>query len=456
MAVMAASPKSPKPVNRERIAWLVSITVVAVLALRLPGSFGQRDDDYQFVRTLVDIHRQVMVNYADPVDEERLREAAIAGMLSQLDAFSEFVPPRLSQEFNRSLEGTFLGVGIQLNQLESGVIEIVTPVDGSPAFEAGVQAGDQIRRVNGEDIAGLRLPEVISRIRGPAGTTVTLTVRRVTGEELDLTMPRAEFVVPTIKGFSRTADNAWNYWVREEPRIAYVRITQFTSDTTASLEPVLRRLVEEGMQGLVIDLRFNPGGRLDQAISVADLFLDSGTIVSTRGRNRPETTIRASAENTLPRFPIAVILNEASASASEILAGALADNRRAAVVGTRSYGKGSVQEVIPLPGRGGDLKLTTSYYFLPSGRRVHRMRDATEWGVEPTVPVTMEPAALRMVWEDRLAMENFRPPASSNGTSPAAPSTQPSRPSTRPTDTQLEHAVSTVLAMIMFTPPQAP
>lgn len=451
--------------NRERLAWLVCVVVLTVLALRLPGSFGQRDDDYQFVRTLVDIHRQVVVNYVDPVDETALRDAAVAGMLSQLDPFSEFIPPRLAQEFNRSLEGTFLGVGIQVNQLESGAVEVVTPVDGSPAFEAGVQAGDRILKVNGEDITGLRLPEVVSKIRGPAGTKVTLLLRRVTGEEVELTMPRAEFVVPTIKGYSRTEDNAWNYWVREQPKIAYVRITQFTPDTTASLEPLLRRLLGEGMQGLVLDLRFNPGGRLDQAISVADLFLDSGVIVSTRGRNRPETVVRASADNTLPRFPMAVILNEASASASEILAGALADNRRAAIVGTRSYGKGSVQEIIPLPGRGGELKLTTAYYYLPSGRLVHRMRDATTWGVEPTVPVPLEPNQARQVWEARLAMENFRPPAAGPATTPEGDGSPPpgatppteggpttGGPTTRPLDVQLEHAVTTVLAMLMFTP----
>lgn len=458
-------------INRERLAWVLCVAVLTVLTLRLPGSFGQRDDDYQFVRTLVDIHRQVVVNYVEPVDESALRDAAVAGMLSRLDPFSEFIPPSLTQEFNRSLEGTFLGVGIQVNQLESGAVEVVTPVEGSPAFEAGVQAGDRILRVNGEDITGLRLPEVVSKIRGPAGTRVTLLLRRVTGEELELTMPRAEFVVPTLKGYRRTADNSWNYWVREQPKVAYIRITQFTPDTTASLEPLLRRLLAEGMQGLVLDLRFNPGGRLDQAISVADLFLDAGVIVSTRGRNRPETVIRATAENTLPKFPMAVIINEASASASEILAGALADNRRAAIVGTRSYGKGSVQEVIPLPGRGGELKLTTAYYYLPSGRLVHRMRDATTWGVEPMVNVPLEPPQARAVWEARLAMENFRPPSGPRSGSPGGPTragqaeTQPAaevterspEAATSPAgagvvDTQLEHAVTTVLAMLMFSP----
>src|SRR6476619_6243277 len=175
--------------NREKLAWLVSIGLIAVLALQIPGSLATRDDDYSFVRTLVDIHRQVSSNYVENVDEQDLREAAINGMLGELDPFSVYVPPAKQEDFDRMLENSFKGVGIQLDQRpEGGPIEVVTPIDGSPAFRAGVQAGDIILKVNGESIEGLRLPEVIKKIAGKIGTEVKLFVRHVTGEEAELKM----------------------------------------------------------------------------------------------------------------------------------------------------------------------------------------------------------------------------------------------------------------------------
>lgn len=437
--------------RRERTAWAVSTAAIALLALYLPGSLAQREDDYRFVRTLVDIHRQVTVNYVEPVDESKLREAAIAGMLTVLDPFTAYVPPAEEKAFNQALEGSFEGVGIQLNQLPDGKIEVVTPIDGSPAFKAGVQAGDVIVKVNGEDTAGKRLDEVITRIKGPSGSDVTLTVRRETaGKEaaaalIDLKMQRTEFVVPTIKGFDRNADNTWNFWVSGEPKVAYVRLTQFTGDTFPALEQVVRKLADEGMRGLILDVRFNPGGRLDQAIQVADLFLDQGTIVSTKGRNRPESVITAS-PSAGPSWtgPMAVIINGQSASASEVLAGALSDNRRAVVVGTRSYGKGSVQEVIKLDGNTGELKLTSAYYYLPSGRLVHRKKDSTEWGVEPNIPVPVDEAKLPDIWRARIDRENFRRP-------PGAPATVPAtQPAQEVVDEQLRQALHTVTALVMF------
>src|SRR5262245_54725213 len=186
--------------NRERIAWGVSIVLIGVLAFSIPGTLAQRDDDYAFVRTLVDIHRRVSANYVDSVDESKLRSGAIDGMLGELDPFSVFVPPARQEEFDRMLEGSFKGVGIQLNQLDDGRVEVVTPIDGSPAFKAGVMAGDIITKVNGESIEGQRLPEVVKKIGGPLGTEVKLTVKHVTGEEPELTMTREEIVVPTVKG----------------------------------------------------------------------------------------------------------------------------------------------------------------------------------------------------------------------------------------------------------------
>src|SRR4051812_29947471 len=185
--------------NRERLAWTVSVVLIGLLAFQLPGSLAQRDDDYAFVRTLVDIHRRVAANYVDSIEESKLREGSIEGMLNELDPFSVYVPPAQQESFDRMLEGSFKGVGIQLNQTDDGRIEVVTPIDGSPAFKAGVQAGDLILKVNGDSTEGLRIPDVIKKIAGPLGSEVRLTVKHATGEEADLTMTREEVVMPTVK-----------------------------------------------------------------------------------------------------------------------------------------------------------------------------------------------------------------------------------------------------------------
>src|SRR5436190_1071182 len=222
--------------NRERLAWTISVILVALLAFQLPGSFAQREDDYSFVRKLVDIHRRVSANYVEPVDENKLRDGAISGMLNELDPYSVYVPPANQEAFDQMLEGSFKGVGIQLNQLDDGRVEIVTPIEGSPAFKAGVQAGDIIVKVNGEALENLRISQVQDKIRGPLGSEVRLTVRHLTGEERELTMTREEVTLPTVKGYQRKPDNTWDYYVCDDPKIAYVRVTQFTPDTVEAVK----------------------------------------------------------------------------------------------------------------------------------------------------------------------------------------------------------------------------
>lgn len=437
--------------NRERLAWSICLVLILVLAFQLPGhssSSSDRDDDYAFVRTLVDIHRRVTENYVDPIDQSKLRAGAIDGMLGQLDPFSVYVPPARQEDFDSMLEGSFQGVGIQLNQLDDGRVEVVTPIDGSPAFKAGVEAGDIIEKVNGESIDGLRLPDVVKKITGPLGTKVKLLVRHVTGEEAELTMAREEVVVPTVKGYSRKQDNTWDWYVCDNPKIAYIRIIQFTPDTYDNVKNALTPLIGH-MQGLILDLRFNPGGRLDQAVKILNLFVDHGVLLSTKGRNRAEQIITADGRDTLPKFPMAVLINEHSASASEIVAGSLMDNKRAIVIGTRSYGKGSVQEVIPLEDNDGELKLTVAYYYLPSGRLVHRKKDATDWGVDPQIVVPMDAEAEAKLLRDRYEQEMFKRPVKKPTSQPA---TNPvAGPATQPVlDVQLQRAVDTMVALTVL------
>ncbi len=444
--------------NRERVAWIVCICVLALFALQVPGSNASRDDDYAFVRKLVDIHRQVAANYVEPINEDKLRDGAIDGMMAELDPFSIYIPPAEQEGFDRMLEGSLKGVGIQLDMTDDGKVEVVTPIDDSPALKAGVMAGDVVLKVNGENVEGLKINEVIKRIAGPVDSKVTLTVRRVTGEEATLSMTRQEIVVPTVKGFGRKADNSWDFYISNDPKIGYIRITQFTPDTYDRLKNALvgadadiddpktyKGLIGEGMQALILDLRYNPGGRLDQAIKVVDMFVDKGVIVSTKGRNRPEHKEVAHAEGTLPHFPMVVLVNEHSASASEIVAGSLMDNKRALVMGNRSFGKGSVQEIMPLESKGGELKLTVAYYYLPSGRLVHRKKDAKDWGVEPQVVIPMDEVQSAIAMKQRLTAELMHRPTT-------GPATQQTivMSATQPTDPQLDSAMKTMIGYVIF------
>jgi carboxyl-terminal processing protease len=440
--------------NREKMAWMVSVLLIALLAFHLPGTMAQRESDYGFVRRLVDIHRQIANNYVEAVDDEKLEQGALEGMFAQLDPFSMYVPPAKQQEFDRMLDGSFEGVGIQLNQDEkTKEVEIITPIEGSPAFKAGVCAGDIILKVNGESVAGLSILDVTKKIKGKVNTPVTLTVRHTTGETADLTMKREEIVMGTVKGFKRMQNNGWDWFVSHDPKIGYVRITQFTPDTADRVREALagkdgeRGMIADGMRGLILDLRFNPGGRLDQAVKLVDMFVSKGVIVSTKGRARPENVITATEDGTLPYFPLVVLVNEHSASASEIVAGSLMDNHRALVIGERTYGKGSVQELMPLEGNQGELKLTVAYYYLPSGRLVHRKKDATDWGVQPQIPVPMDEETEKKVMMELDQHERFLPPVPKRGaTRPTTgTATQPAS-----SDIQLQRAVETMTGLVVM------
>ncbi|HEX4123295.1 MAG TPA: S41 family peptidase, partial [Tepidisphaeraceae bacterium] len=256
--------------------------------------------------------------------------------------------------------------------------------------------------------------------------------------------------LPTVRGYIRNADNTWDYFVVKNPKIAYIRIKQFTADTFPALKSAVDSCLAQGMKGLILDLRFNPGGQLDQARKVVNLFVREGVIVSTRGRNRPEEVYRADPQEALnAEFPMVVLINEHSASAAEIVSGSLMDNHRALIIGTRSYGKGSVQEVMPLDG-GGELKLTVAYYYLPSGRLVHRRLGATDWGVDPQIVVPMSPQAEIALEEEEADRDLFHRPAMPR--SSTRPATNPAVlvPTTQGADPQLDAAISSIVGHMIL------
>jgi carboxyl-terminal processing protease len=386
--------------SRWNLAWLLAIPAVAVLGLTLSHSapVREKDKDYEMVRLLVDVLDEVDKNYVRELsadDKRRLVEDMINGGLDHLDPHSSFMNPKEYKHFNTQSKGKFGGIGIQLGtDRQTGQLTVISPIVGTPAYDAGILAGDVIVKVEGKSTDGMRLSEAVDMIQGDAGQKITLTVRHEGAkEDVELPMVRAVIEMPSIMGDQRQADDpkSWDYFMDKESKIAYIRVVAFNENTAADLEKVLQQLKKDGLKGLVIDLRNNPGGLLSAAVDVVNLFIDEGRIVSTKGRTIKERHFDAKPRNAVltpaKDYPMAVLVNKNSASASEIVAAALQDHGRAIVVGERSYGKGSVQNILRIEHDLSALKLTTASYWRPSGKNIHRFPDAKdtdEWGVSPS------------------------------------------------------------------------
>ena len=310
------------------------------------------------------------------------------GALEPLDDFTTMIWPRATKEFEKHTRGDFIGVGISIIKNRLGEIEVVTPLEDTPAYRAGIQSGDIIIQVDGKSLKDYSITKVVDTITGPRDTEVTLTIRR-DDQEIEFPLRRTKVKIQSVKGWERTLDERWNHWLDEKNGIAYLRITNFQRNTPEDIANVMSELQAEGLEGLILDLRRNPGGLLDSAWQIASMFLEGGDpVVSTKGRIQyDDQSLHAPGDGPYSDIPLVVLVDENSASASEIVSGALRDNHRAAVIGERTFGKFSVQNLIPL--YSAKLKITTARYYLPSGVSLHREPTSETWGVEPDIQVRL-------------------------------------------------------------------
>ena len=354
------------------VALLVGLSAIFVWErLSIQRVSAEDQNVYENLQIFSDVLDIVKENYVQEVQSEELVEGAISGMLRTLDPHSSYLDPDAYKELQVETKGSFGGIGIEIT-VRDGVLTVVSPLEGTPAYELGIQAGDQILRVDGEPTKEMTLMEAVKKMRGPKGTNVVLTIMR---EEFtkpqDFVITRATIAIRSVR--SNTL----------EPGYGYIRLSQFQSSTARDLRKEITELEKENksLKGLILDLRNNPGGLLDQAVKVSDEFLNEGLIVYTGGRLKSQDMRFEAHMNTRPHsYPIVVLVNEGSASAAEIVAGALQDHKRAVVVGVKTFGKGSVQTVMPLR-NGAALRLTTALYYTPSGRSIQAK------GIEPDIVV---------------------------------------------------------------------
>ncbi len=352
---------------------LLCLMLVSPLAEAAKQSKAQTEDadTYELLNLFGEVMERAKVSYVEDVSDKKLIESAINGMLSSLDPHSSFLDDQSFKYMSEQTKGKFGGLGIEVT-MENGVVKVVSPIDDTPASKAGLKPGDYITNIDGEAVMGMTLNDAVDKMRGKIGSKVKLTIRRINEKPLEVTLKREEIKIQSVKNSIKADD------------VVYIRISSFSEDVdtmTAKAIKDAKKKLGDKLKGVIIDVRNNPGGLLDQAVNVSDLFLDKGEIVSTRSRNEEDTVKYTAKEGDIAKgLPIVVIINDGSASASEIVAGALQDHKRAIILGEKSFGKGSVQTVIPL-GKYGAMRLTTARYYTPSGRSIQAK------GIEPDIEV---------------------------------------------------------------------
>jgi carboxyl-terminal processing protease len=406
------------------------LTIATSVALLLAGAAGgfvlaptvgaaqnKTSETYRQLNLFGEVFERVRADYVESVSDEQLVESAINGMLTSLDPHSSYLNQKNFRDMQVQTRGEFGGLGIEVT-MDNGLVKVVSPIDDTPAAKAGIKPGDYITHLNGEAVMGLTLNEAVEKMRGPENSDIKLTIRREGKEAFDVSVTRAKIKIESVRSHLEGND------------VGYIRITTFNEQTDSGLNKAMQKLRDQSnskLKGIVLDLRNNPGGLLDQAVAVSDDFLDKGEIVSTRGRRADETQrFNARPGDIANGLPLVVLINGGSASASEIVAGALQDHHRAVLLGTKSFGKGSVQTIIPLPGHGA-MRLTTARYYTPSGRSIQAK------GIEPDIEVpqakveVIEEGQRRREADLRGALSNpdnaktATPPAGAPAATPATP-----------------------------------
>ena len=390
---------------RHTFATALAPALIGLIFLTAPtGGFAAEGEDpeetYKLLQLFGDVFERVRGDYVEKPSDKELIESAINGMLSSLDPHSTFFDADSFKEMQVQTKGEFGGLGIEVT-MENGLVKVVSPIDDTPAFRAGLQPNDLITHLDGEPVLGLTLNEAVEKMRGPVGADITITVVREGEDPFDVTITRAVVKIQSVRS-------------RLEGDIAYIRITQFTEQASNGLTKAMKKLRNEikdakdnqTLRGVVLDLRANPGGLLDQAIAVSDAFLEYGEIVSIRSEQHPEDTQRFNARpgDLTNGLPMVVLINGGSASASEIVSGALQDHGRAIIMGTKSFGKGSVQTISPL-GEYGAMKMTTARYYTPSGRSIQSVGITPDIDVPQSTIESVEPQSQRRERDLRGALD---------------------------------------------------
>ncbi|MFV1974159.1 MAG: S41 family peptidase [Candidatus Scalindua sp.] len=391
--------------NSFKIVWIV-IFIFTLNPCYLHAQKEEKLDPdifYQDFEELINIIKEIQNKYVDEVGLRALLMNAYKGMLAGLDPYSQFIDSKNLEELKIETEGEFDGLGIEVI-IKDGFLRVLTPIVDSPAFRAGVYIGDVIIKIDGKSTKNISIREAIEMLRGKTHTEVTITVvHEGESEPVDITIERAKIHLNSTRG-TRIVD--------EEAKIGYVAITSFQDNTTDDLDVAVKELEEQGMESLILDLRFNPGGLLNIAVDMADKFIKKGLIVSTKGRHKSQHhEYKAHRSKTYKNFPLIILVNNGSASASEIVAGAVKDHKRGLLLGTKTFGKGSVQSLIPIKNKKSALKLTTAKYYTPSGAMIHGV------GIEPDIKVNLTRKEVRGLHR-HLARVNAADIRTKNGKEP--------------------------------------
>ncbi len=395
--------------SKQGLVGVVVFATISLMLVRLPPMVAEQDSVLNTFRALVEVNALAKQRYVVPIQNDHLVDGAIRGMLMELDPYSGYIPPEALSAFYRRSRGEYVGIGIVVG-LEGRDVTIIAPVDQSPAARAGILAGDVILAIDGAPTADLSVFDVNELLSGPPESRVALRVRH-SGESkpTEINITRGSVSLTTVRGYRRSGNGVWDYRIDPDHDIAYFRISSFHDNTLDDFRRALQSIDPSDRRAIVLDLRFNPGGLMDQAVALVDRFVDSGLILSTVTRRQAVHEYYATADDTLGDPALVILVNAGSASSSEIVAGSLQDHGRAMVIGTRTFGKGSVQRLFDLATIKAGIKLTIAYYRLPSGRIIHRSRaskPSDPWGVRPDIVVTLSDDETRAIQHARRQLDN--------------------------------------------------